>query len=234
MSIAVGRGPGVITGDGCAVEVYARLPTAGDPELIHTHTPPGCSILDLGAGTGRIADPLARLGHHVVAVDNSPDMLARVRRAKVVLADIEDLQLAERFDVVLLASHLINTPDPAQRGSLLAAVTRHLSPTGRALIEWHPPERFDQLDPGCTYAGTIGDLASDLRVTSLEDGLLTAVVTYRSGVQSWTHTFAARRLDLAGLRAQMRGAGLILSGPLADAPQWLHATPAAPQLPVEA
>jgi len=165
----------MITGDGCAVEVYARLPTAGDPELIHTHTPPGCSILDLGAGTGRIADPLARLGHRVVAVDNSPDMLARIRRAKVVLANIEDLQLAERFDVVLLASHLINTPDPAQRGALLATVTRHLSPTGRALIEWHPPAWFDQLEPGCTYAGTIGDLASDLRGTSLGDGLLTAV-----------------------------------------------------------
>ncbi len=90
----------------------------------------------------------------------------------------------------------------------------------RALIEWHPPAWFDQLEPGRTYAGTIGDL----RVTSLKDGLLTAVVTYRSGAQSWTHTFAARRLDLAGLRVQMRGAGLILSGPLAGAPQWLHVT----------
>ena len=147
-------------------------------------------------------------------------MLARVRHAKVVLADVKNLQLAERFDVVLLASHLINTPDPAQRGPLLATVTRHLSPAERALIEWHPPAWFDQLEPGRTYAGTIGDL----RVTSLKDGLLTAVVTYRSGAQSWTHTFAARRLDLAGLRVQMRGAGLILSGPLAGAPQWLHVT----------
>jgi len=88
------------------------------------------------------------------------------------------------------------------------------------LIEWHPPAWFDQLEPGRTYAGTIGDL----RVTSLKDGLLTAVVTYRSGAQSWTHAFAARRRDLAGLRVQMRGAGLILSGPLAGAPQWLHVT----------
>jgi len=62
--------PGAITDDGCAVDVYAPAPYRGRPERIHTPTPPGCSTLDLGAGTGRIADPLARLGHHVVAVGN--------------------------------------------------------------------------------------------------------------------------------------------------------------------
>ena len=102
MNNATGEGPGVITADGCAVEVYARLPPGPEADLIHTHSGPGTSILDLGAGTGRTADPLVDLGHRVVAVDNSAAMLALVRGAETVLADIEGLQLGERFEVVLL------------------------------------------------------------------------------------------------------------------------------------
>src|SRR5882757_4868437 len=36
-------------------------------------------ILELGAGTGRVSVPLARDGHHVVALDQSPTMLTRLR-----------------------------------------------------------------------------------------------------------------------------------------------------------
>jgi ubiquinone/menaquinone biosynthesis C-methylase UbiE len=37
------------------------------------------SILELGAGTGRISVPLARDGHRVLALDRAPQMLARLR-----------------------------------------------------------------------------------------------------------------------------------------------------------
>jgi len=63
----------------------------------------------VGCGTGRITHPLVALGHPVVAVDESPEMLAHVRDAEKVCARIEHLALGRRFDVVLLASHLINT-----------------------------------------------------------------------------------------------------------------------------
>src|SRR5690242_10405608 len=134
-----------ITNDGCAVEVYTRLPSLGEPELIHSVAPEHGSILDLGAGVGRIADPLVALGHRVVAVDDSPDMLARVAAAERVCSRIEDLRLAERFDVVVLASHLVNTVDGHTRRALLETVAHHLADGGRAVIEWHPPEWFDRL-----------------------------------------------------------------------------------------
>ena len=76
-----GSGPGPITPDGSAVELYALLPPMGEPEVVHAAIPAGASILELGAGAGRVTRRLVELGHPVVAVDESPEMLARVRAA---------------------------------------------------------------------------------------------------------------------------------------------------------
>lgn len=55
---ARGEGPGVITQDGSAVEVYLKLPYRDELELLSGHLPPRCSILELGCGTGRLTRPL--------------------------------------------------------------------------------------------------------------------------------------------------------------------------------
>jgi 2-polyprenyl-3-methyl-5-hydroxy-6-metoxy-1,4-benzoquinol methylase len=70
-SKSTGSGPGVITPDGCAVEFYALLPPRPEAEIVHAAGTPGASVLDLGAGTGRMTSALAALGHRVVAVDES-------------------------------------------------------------------------------------------------------------------------------------------------------------------
>jgi hypothetical protein len=49
--------------DGSPVELYVRLRPAGEPELITSVLPSGASVLELGCGTGRIADALVALGH---------------------------------------------------------------------------------------------------------------------------------------------------------------------------
>lgn len=115
--------PGAIAPDGCPVEVYRRLPEQGEAALVHEAVAAGTTVLDPGAGVGRIAHPLLDLGHPVVAVDFSADMLAHVRRAQTVCASIADLRLDRRFGAVLLASHLINGPDGDR---LLATAARHL------------------------------------------------------------------------------------------------------------
>jgi SAM-dependent methyltransferase len=71
-------------------------------------------VLELGCGTGRLADALVALGHPTTGVDQSAAMLAHVHRAAPVLADIEGLDLGRRFDGVVLASHLVNVADPAR------------------------------------------------------------------------------------------------------------------------
>jgi SAM-dependent methyltransferase len=211
---------GAITEDGCPVDVYLLFPTAGEPDMVHAQLPPGGSVLDLGCGVGRIADPLVELGHDVVGVDNSADMLAHVRRARTVHADIATVRLPQRFDLVLAASHLLNQPDLEDRRRLYDTVAAHLAPHGVALFEWHPPEWFDSLAP--ESGGTIGPVRTRLRVERNENGLLTAAVTYAAGDREWTQPFTARRLTTAEVDAELAEVGLTLTAP--PAPRWLTAT----------
>ena len=216
-------GPGAVTADGCPVEVYRRLPALGEADLVHVWAGPGARVLDLGAGVGRIADPLVELGHHVVAVDNSGSMLAAVRRARPHLGEIAGLRLAERFDVVLLASHLVNTPDDGLRHELLATAARHLSDGGRLVAQWHPQEWFDRLRPGEVREGLIGDLVCRFTVRSLVAGVLDAEVRYTAASDSWTQPFRASRLTTADLDRALAGAGLCRDPLDPDHPEWFAA-----------
>jgi SAM-dependent methyltransferase len=110
-----GTGPAKLTADGCAVDLYRQLPAMGEAAIVHAAIPSGVGVLDLGCGSGRIAHPLIDLGHPVVGVDHSADMLAHVHGAETVCAPIAGLDLGRTFGGVLLASHLINAPDAADR-----------------------------------------------------------------------------------------------------------------------
>jgi SAM-dependent methyltransferase len=110
--MARGSRSGDVTQDGCSVELYARRPCLGEAEMLHGRLPIGASVLDLGCGTGRIARPLARLGHPVVAVDESRAMLARISildGVRPIHDRIQDLRIGDRFAAVLLASNMIDT-----------------------------------------------------------------------------------------------------------------------------
>ncbi len=122
-------GPGPLTDDGCAVELYRRLVATGEPELVETEVRAGSTILELGAGAGRVTHPLLRKGYRVTAVDSSADMLAQIWGAETILAQIETLALGRTFDAVVLGSNLINTPDDRQRTALLNTCRRHVAET---------------------------------------------------------------------------------------------------------
>ena len=208
MNRPVGTGPGVITADGCAVDVYLRFPAVGEPDLVHVNIPEGASVLDLGAGVGRIADPLARLGHRVVAVDESAEMLAHVRVAVPVRSRIEELELGERFDAVLIASHLANVPGVAERRALFAAAARHLAPHGTVFVQWHTPEWFATLSPGTTEPSRIGPVTSWLDVHSIDGGLLDATVHYGFDGSEWTQSFRAARVGEERISTDLAACGL--------------------------
>ncbi|HEU5367193.1 MAG TPA: class I SAM-dependent methyltransferase, partial [Ktedonobacterales bacterium] len=67
----------------------------------------GPPVLELGCGTGRLLEPLARWGIEVVGVDSSPAMLALARKrlqegnlsmhVELIEADARTLHLDERF-----------------------------------------------------------------------------------------------------------------------------------------
>ncbi len=225
-----------VTRDGCPVELYRLLPATGEPALVHAAVPPGAEILDLGCGAGRLTHPLLELGHPVTAVDNSADMLAHVHGATTVLADIETLDLDRRFAAVLLASHLVNTPDDRLRGRLLATCRRHLAADGRVLIQWLPPAWFDRVFADMRpVTGRIGRIEVTDTPLSHDGTVLQAICTYRalSGADgadagdsdgaTWSHRFATRRLSRADLHAALAGAGLRFERHLDPGRHWLTA-----------
>jgi SAM-dependent methyltransferase len=219
-----GTGPGVITPDGCAVDFYARMAAMGEPEIVHDAVPAGASILELGCGAGRVTHPLVALGHPVTAVDESPEMLAHVRGADTVCARIQGLALGRRFDVVLLASHLINADDAAARSALLAACLRHVDRSGSVIIQ--------QQAPGWFASAAESENIKDGIVIRLRDvsrpgpDLVSATVEYVDGDRVWTHAFTARCLDDDALAATLAASGLRLDRYLTEDRSWVRAVPA--------
>jgi SAM-dependent methyltransferase len=176
MLLGVGTAP-----DGSPVEVYERLPEMGEGEVVSSVTRAGASVLELGCGVGRITRQLVRLGYRVTAVDESAEMLARVRDAETVHASIEGLDLGRRFDAVLLASNLVNA-EPAQRRAFLETCARHseLVIVEGLPLAWSP-------EAGET---TLGEVASRLRVERIDDGVVHGAVEYEVGGETWRHPFA--------------------------------------------
>jgi SAM-dependent methyltransferase len=217
-----GSGPGVITPDGCAVDLYAMMPDFGEPDIVHAAAGPGAPVLELGCGAGRVTHPLVALGHPVTAVDESPEMLAYVRGAGTVCARIQDLALGRRFAAVLLASHLLNT-DAGTRQALLGACRRHVADDGCVIIEQHPPQWFAAARAGeSTRAGVVYRMRD---VTRPGSGLLAATVEYVAGDRCWTQTFTAVRVDEDELHASLAAAGLGLDRYLTADRSWLRAVP---------
>lgn len=220
-----GTGPGVITPDGCAVDLYAQLPDFGESAIVHAAAGPGASILELGCGTGRITRALVALGHEVVAVDESPEMLAHVRDAETVCARIEGLSLGRRFEAVLLASHLVNVPDEPIRNALLAACREHVADGGCVIVQQHAAAWFTE--------AAESERESDGMVFRLRDvsrpapNLVSATVEYVVGEQRWTQTFTSMRLDETELAAALAAAGLRLDRYLTEDQSWFRAVPRA-------
>lgn len=110
-----------------AIVQVARLPVQG-------------RILDVAAGTGRVAIPLARAGYRVVAVDRSEEMLhvlrgkAATERVTAVAASGVSLPFGNRtFDGVLIARLLYLTPEWQH---ILIEALRVLAVGGHLLHEW--------------------------------------------------------------------------------------------------
>jgi SAM-dependent methyltransferase len=137
--------------DGSPVPLYTALQAFGEPELVHEAIPAGTTILELGAGAGRITRGLLALGHPVVAVDESPQMIAHIEGAETVLSDIRSLALGRRFPVVLLASNFVNDPDRARVRDYLRCCAGHVLPEGQVLVQGIRGTG-DQTPSGTTWA----------------------------------------------------------------------------------
>jgi SAM-dependent methyltransferase len=130
-----------------------ELADRGDGELWAwaASAPPGCRVLELGAGTGRATASLARTAGRVVATELAPEMIAVARRRLagvsnvwLVAADMRDVPVRPRFDLVVAVDdpfvHLTREED---RGRAFATAAHHLVPGGRFLLDaaWFSPDQ---------------------------------------------------------------------------------------------
>jgi SAM-dependent methyltransferase len=217
-----GTGPGEQTLDGCSVEFYQQLP-ATDQELaciVKGHPAPA-KLLELGCGAGRLTHPLVKAGYTVTAVDNSQAMLSRIVGAAAALSDIESLELETTYEVVLLASRLLNCPNDEIRNMMLATARGHLEVGGTLLAEVHDPDILKQKvgdgGAGEHYAASIISsqvIGSRAKIT----------IEYRVEQKRWRHSFETEYLPLSRIEAALKINNLHFEEWINPSKTWMRVT----------
>jgi SAM-dependent methyltransferase len=201
-----------------------ELADRGDGELWAwaASAPPGCRVLELGAGTGRGTAFLARTAGRVVALELALEMivagrprLAGLPNVSFMAADMREAPLTSRFDLVTAIDdpfvHLTRDED---RGRAFATAARHLAPGGRFLLDaaWFSPDQRHA-------AGGAGGLVKEhsghgLKVRETwhcdpEARLCTASYEYfENGRQVERASFPARLWSREELEHRARAAGI--------------------------
>ncbi|HEY4596276.1 MAG TPA: class I SAM-dependent methyltransferase [Thermoanaerobaculia bacterium] len=130
-----------------------ELADRGDGELWAwaASVPPGCRVLELGAGTGRATAALARTAGKVVALELAPEMIAVAHRklagrsnVQLVAADMRDSPLRSAFDLVAaIDDPFVHLTEDEDRQRAFATAAGHLVPGGRFLLDaaWLAPDQ---------------------------------------------------------------------------------------------
>jgi SAM-dependent methyltransferase len=96
-------------------------------------------VLDIGAGTGRVAIDLARRGYDVTAIDSDPELVhelaARARKrdlhVRSAAADARSFELGHQYALAIAPMQVVQLLGGKQgRRSALASIRRHLQPGG--------------------------------------------------------------------------------------------------------
>jgi hypothetical protein len=149
-------------------------------------------------------------------------MLAHVQGAQTVHSTIEDLNLGRSFDVVLLASYVLEYANMDRR-RLLSSCRRHVRPDGRVIFQRQPPSWYDTVRPDTWTRGEVVYEVGGLERPA--EGVVSATMRYRIGDRTWSHSFTARRLDDETLPATLGTADLRFDRMLTDDGGWVMARP---------
>jgi SAM-dependent methyltransferase len=130
--------------------IEAGADVEGEARLADALIPRGATVLDAGAGFGRIGAALQARGHRVVAAEKDPDLVAMAAEhypdLPVLRSDILALTpalLAEaghptEFDLIVLVGNVIVLLAPDTERRALATLATLLADNGRILVGFHP------------------------------------------------------------------------------------------------
>ena len=108
-------------------------------------------VLEIGCGTGRVLQQIARAGINIVGIDNSEAMLTLARakldrkpelaaRAKLLNADMTNFALDQKFNLIIAPfntfMHLLNVSDQI---AFLTCARRHLNDGGHLVLDLTNP-----------------------------------------------------------------------------------------------
>ena len=196
-----------------AALLLRRRRPIGEPAGHGAGATPGYTMLHASAGAGRVRHALAVLGVTTGALDQA------VLDPAVTPSELDRLEVGAAYPVVILGSHLVNTPDAALRRALLLAAARHLAAGGDLLVEHHPVDWAETAAPTEPTPGS-GVGMAEVRI---DPPFVSAVSTYDAGGRYERVPFTARVLSEAELDEALAGANLRRRRRLG--PTWLLAGP---------
>lgn len=151
----------------------------------------GWTVGDLGCGTGQVSEALAPFVAGVVAVDESPEMLAAARRR---LEGFENVELrGGELESLPLASASLDAavmflvlPYLAEPAAVLAEVARVLRPGGRALVVDMMPHNREE------YRQRMGHLSLGVPAETIQGWMTSA------GLEEFRHVALPPEADAKG------------------------------------
>jgi SAM-dependent methyltransferase len=195
------------------------------------------SLLELGCGTGRHAEQLARLGYSIRGIDLSPGMVDQAKkRAPADLAgqlgfevgDARKVRLSAQFDAVICLFHVASYQTTNEDlSALFASAAAHLQPGGLFVFDfWYGPGVLT--DPPAVRVKHLED--NVIRVTRIAEPTLhpnenlvdvhytVLIKASRTGALSeLQETHRMRYLFLPELRFLLQAAGM----EMVQAEEWL-------------
>lgn len=191
--------------------VYARL-TATALEEIADRLQPPATIVDFGAGCGRLAVPLAQRGYRVTAVEPSDAMRAELTKASatlpvdVVAGDLRDFEPPRRHDLALCVfTVLAYLLEQEELEAALASVARSLRLGGLFLLDIPAAEVFQDLE------AQTGVMIRDLSIEPLAHGRYAyrerTTLRTEAGPITFEDAFQLRRWTESEVRNALERAG---------------------------
>jgi SAM-dependent methyltransferase len=191
-------------------------------------------ILDVGAGTGRVALRLARAGFDVTALDREPELLAALRdRADVpvatVLADARDFALDRRFGLIIVPMQTIQLLD--ERAGFFAAARRHLADGGllaiaisEALEDFGELSELPEPDRGAVADWRFASQPTAVRALATATRIERVRRTFApdGGVTEEDDAIELAKLTVEELQAEGRAAGFAVEAPRSIPPTDEH------------